>query len=161
MRTVVNCLFLVAILAFPAMAEKPCRKGPATNIILFGWDGAQREHVQQCLERDELPTLKMLSEEGALVDVDVVTGATDTKAGWSQILTGYHPQVTGVYSNGRYRDIPAGLSIFERLKEHFGPDDVVVVLFHDHGSRYVGKIYNDDWMRAQGFLEADPQPENH
>ncbi len=43
-----------------------------------------------------------------------------------------------------------------QLEEHFGPDDVVVVLFHDHGSRYVGKIYNDDWMRAQGFLDADP-----
>ncbi|HKL02963.1 MAG TPA: CBS domain-containing protein, partial [Cryomorphaceae bacterium] len=30
--------------------------------------------------------------------------------------------------------------------------DVVVVLFHDHGSRYVGKVYNDDWMRDRGFL---------
>ncbi len=40
-----------------------------------------------------------------------------------------------------------------QLAEHFGPEDVVVVLFHDHGSRYVGKVYNDDWMRAQGFLE--------
>lgn len=39
-----------------------------------------------------------------------------------------------------------------QLQEHFGPDDVVVVLFHDHGSRYVNKIYNDDWMRQQGFL---------
>jgi cystathionine beta-synthase len=32
-------------------------------------------------------------------------------------------------------------------------DDVVVVLFHDHGSRYVGKIFNDDWMRERGFLD--------
>lgn len=40
-----------------------------------------------------------------------------------------------------------------QLKEHFGKDDVVVVLFHDHGSRYVGKIYNDDWMREKGFLD--------
>lgn len=39
-----------------------------------------------------------------------------------------------------------------QLKEHFSKDDVVVVLFHDHGSRYVNKIYNDDWMKAQGFL---------
>jgi len=59
------------------------------------------------------------------VDVDVVTGATDTKAGWSQILTGYHPQVTGVYSNGRYHDVPQGFSIFERLKAHFGPEKFV------------------------------------
>jgi len=34
-------------------------------------------------------------------------------------------------------------------------DDVVVVIFHDHGSRYVGKIYNDDWMRERGFLEKE------
>lgn len=40
-----------------------------------------------------------------------------------------------------------------QLSEHFSPEDVVVVLFHDHGSRYVGKVYNDDWMRDQGFLE--------
>ncbi len=33
------------------------------------------------------------------------------------------------------------------------PKDVVVVLFHDHGSRYVGKIFNDEWMRERGFLE--------
>ncbi|MCO5725300.1 PLP-dependent cysteine synthase family protein [Robiginitalea marina] len=44
-----------------------------------------------------------------------------------------------------------------QLAPHFGPDDVVVVLFHDHGSRYVGKIFNDDWMRAQGFLEGESQ----
>jgi len=39
-----------------------------------------------------------------------------------------------------------------QLKEHFTKDDVVVVLFHDHGSRYVGKMFNDDWMREKGYL---------
>jgi cystathionine beta-synthase len=39
-----------------------------------------------------------------------------------------------------------------QLKEHLTKDDVVVVVIHDHGSRYVQKIYNDDWMKAQGFL---------
>jgi len=42
-----------------------------------------------------------------------------------------------------------------QLKEHFTKDDVVVVLFHDHGSRYVGKMFNDDWMREMDFLEED------
>lgn len=42
-----------------------------------------------------------------------------------------------------------------QLKEHFKPEDVVVVLFHDSGSRYVGKMYNDDWMRERGFLDED------
>ncbi|MCL9807338.1 pyridoxal-phosphate dependent enzyme [Flavobacterium amniphilum] len=42
-----------------------------------------------------------------------------------------------------------------QLKEHFTKDDVVVVLFHDSGSRYVGKMFNDDWMRERGFLDED------
>ncbi|MFQ5334508.1 MAG: pyridoxal-phosphate dependent enzyme [Flavobacteriales bacterium] len=45
------------------------------------------------------------------------------------------------------------LQLKDRLKE----GDVVVVLFHDHGSRYVGKLFNDDWMRERGFLERDGQ----
>ncbi len=40
-----------------------------------------------------------------------------------------------------------------QLKEHFKEDDVVVVLFHDHGSRYVGKMFNDEWMRKMGYIE--------
>ena len=40
-----------------------------------------------------------------------------------------------------------------QLKDKLTADDVVVVLFHDHGSRYIGKIFNDDWMRERGFLE--------
>jgi len=40
-----------------------------------------------------------------------------------------------------------------QMKERFKEGDVVVVLFHDHGSRYVGKMFNDDWMRERGFLD--------
>ncbi len=42
-----------------------------------------------------------------------------------------------------------------QMKDQLTADDVVVVLFHDHGSRYVGKIFNDDWMRERGFLDED------
>ena len=41
-----------------------------------------------------------------------------------------------------------------QLSDQFKEEDVVVVLFHDHGSRYVGKIFNDDWMRERGFIDA-------
>jgi cystathionine beta-synthase len=41
-----------------------------------------------------------------------------------------------------------------QLAEHFTKGDVVVVVFHDHGSRYMGKMYNDEWMGAKGFLEV-------
>ena len=42
-----------------------------------------------------------------------------------------------------------------QLKDQLKPDDVIVVIIHDHGSRYVGKLYNDDWMRERGFLESE------
>ncbi|MEY4703581.1 MAG: hypothetical protein RIR96_1478 [Bacteroidota bacterium] len=40
------------------------------------------------------------------------------------------------------------------LKDQLKPDDVVVCIFHDHGSRYVGKVYNDEWMLERGFLDV-------
>lgn len=42
-----------------------------------------------------------------------------------------------------------------QLKDRLTENDVVVIIFHDHGSRYVGKIYNDDWMRERGFLDTE------
>ncbi len=42
-----------------------------------------------------------------------------------------------------------------QMKDQLKPTDVVVVLFHDSGSRYIGKIFNDDWMRERGYLEEE------
>ncbi len=39
-----------------------------------------------------------------------------------------------------------------QMKDKLTKDDVVVVIIHDHGTRYLGKLYNDDWMKAQGFI---------
>lgn len=47
----------------------------------------------------------------------------------------------------------AALAGINQLAGQLKPDDLVVVLFHDHGSRYVGKMFNDDWMRDRGFLD--------
>ncbi len=99
---------------------------PPCNVMLIGWDAAQRDHVKECMNRGELPHLKKLGEEGALVAIDILR-TTDTKAGWSQILTGYHPEVTGVISNTLFHSIPAGLTIPERLEQYFGPDNIVTV----------------------------------
>ncbi|MGB0177157.1 MAG: pyridoxal-phosphate dependent enzyme, partial [Owenweeksia sp.] len=45
--------------------------------------------------------------------------------------------------------------MIRQMKHELSEDDVVVVLFHDHGSRYVGKVFNDDWMRDRGFLNTE------
>lgn len=43
-----------------------------------------------------------------------------------------------------------------QIKDKFDKDSVVVIILHDHGSRYVAKIYNDEWMRERGFLTDEP-----
>lgn len=42
-----------------------------------------------------------------------------------------------------------------QMKDRFKKGDVVVVIFHDHGSRYMGKMFNDEWMRDRGFLQDE------
>jgi len=93
------------------------------NVVLIGWDGAQRAHVKEALARGELPNLKRLAGEGTMVDIDI-KGVTDTKAGWAQILTGCYPEITGVYSNRRFRPIPEGYTVFERLRIVYGPENI-------------------------------------
>lgn len=39
-----------------------------------------------------------------------------------------------------------------QMADRFTENDVVVIIFHDHGSRYVAKVYNDEWMKEKGFL---------
>jgi cystathionine beta-synthase len=56
----------------------------------------------------------------------------------------------GIFAGNSAGSAIAGLL---QLKDHFHEDDLVVVIFHDHGSRYLGKMFNDDWMREKGFLE--------
>lgn len=53
------------------------------------------------------------------------------------------------YSSG------ANVEALYQMKGQFKDDDFVVVFICDHGSRYLGKIFNDDWMRDQGFMSED------
>ncbi len=49
----------------------------------------------------------------------------------------------------------SALAGLHQLKDRLKADDVVVLIFHDHGSRYVGKIFNDEWMKERGFIEYE------
>jgi len=120
------CLIALSLLLVPAFIHADEKETKPRNIILFGWDGAQRNHVKDCLDKGELPNLKKLSAQGSLVAIDVIR-ITDTKAGWSQILTGYEPELTGVFSNGNYQPIPQGYTVFERLEKFFGSDNIVTI----------------------------------
>jgi hypothetical protein len=125
MRKVISWVFIFCFISgVTTLACAQVNEQKPRNVILIGWDGAQRNHVKECLGRGELPHLKQLSSEGALVAIDILR-VTDTKAGWAQILTGYEPEISGVYSNVRFGPIPKGYSIFERLEQFFGPDQFV------------------------------------
>ena len=57
----------------------------------------------------------------------------------------------GIFAGNSAGSAMAGLLQLEGSLH--GRTIVVVVIFHDHGSRYLGKMFNDDWMREKGFLE--------
>ena len=56
----------------------------------------------------------------------------------------------GIFAGNSAGSAMAGLM---QLRDNFTPEDVIVVIFHDHGSRYLAKMFNDEWMREKGFLE--------
>ena len=107
------------------------------NVLLFSWDGAQREHLLECLRRNELPNLAAVIKEGRMVNLEITSHGTSTKPGHVQMLTGYDPDVTGTPSNVEYRTIPEGLSIFERLQTAFGKERIATVMVTG-GSYHLG-----------------------
>lgn len=58
----------------------------------------------------------------------------------------------GIFAGNSAGSAIAGLL---QMKDSLTADDVVVVIFHDHGSRYMGKMYNEDWLRERGFLQDE------
>jgi cystathionine beta-synthase len=66
------------------------------------------------------------------------------------IMTRRIAREEGIFAGNSAGSAMAGLL---QLKEHFKAGEVVVVIFHDHGSRYLGKMFNDEWMREKGFFE--------
>jgi cystathionine beta-synthase len=66
------------------------------------------------------------------------------------MMTRRIPREEGIFAGNSAGSAMAGLL---QMKHMFKPGDMVVVIFHDHGTRYLGKMYNDEWMRDRGFLE--------
>lgn len=86
------------------------------------------------------------------VDFDIIDLFEKVNDKDAALYTRYLAQQEGIMVGNSAGSAMAGVI---QLKDHFKPDDVVVVLFHDHASRYVGKIFNDDWMRERGFLDDE------
>jgi cystathionine beta-synthase len=67
------------------------------------------------------------------------------------LMTREIARAEGIFAGNSAGSAIAGLL---QMKHMFKPEDVVVVIFHDHGTRYLGKMFNDDWLRERGFLET-------
>ena len=86
------------------------------------------------------------------VDFSLIDGFTKVTDKDAAVYTRKIAKEEGIFVGNSAGSAIKGLL---QLKEQFTKDDVVVVLFHDHGSRYVGKMFNDEWMRERGFLDEE------
>jgi cystathionine beta-synthase len=87
----------------------------------------------------------------ANVDFDVIDHFEKVTDKDAAVMTRRITREEGIFAGNSAGAAMAGLL---QLKDNFTSDDVVVVVLHDHGSRYLAKMYNDEWMRARGFLEV-------
>jgi len=84
------------------------------------------------------------------VDFDVIDHFEKVTDKDAALMTRRIAREEGIFAGNSAGSAMAGLL---QLKDRFSRTDVIVVIFHDHGSRYLGKMFNDDWMREKGFLE--------
>jgi cystathionine beta-synthase len=84
------------------------------------------------------------------VDFDVIDHFEKVTDKDAALMTRRIAREEGIFAGNSAGAALAGLL---QLKDRFGDDDLIVVIFHDHGTRYLGKMFNDEWMRAKGFLE--------
>jgi cystathionine beta-synthase len=84
------------------------------------------------------------------VDFDVIDHFEKVTDKDAALMTRRIAREEGIFAGNSAGSAMAGLL---QLKDNFTDADVIVVIFHDHGSRYLGKMFNDDWMREKGFLE--------
>ena len=127
--TVFACLLVssvgimpLAAATAPALSEVESGGPMPRNIILISWDGLDRKVLKGLLDADRLPFLADVIKEGSYQDIDVRGHATSTKPGNAEMLTGLAADVTGVWSNNKYRPIPEGYTVFERLKQEYGKE---------------------------------------
>ncbi|NQX86842.1 MAG: cysteine synthase family protein [Flavobacteriaceae bacterium] len=83
------------------------------------------------------------------VDFDIIDGFTKVTDKDAAVYTQRLAKEEGMFLGN---SAGAAIKGVLQLKAQFNKDDVVVVLFHDHGSRYVGKMFNDDWMKQMGYI---------
>ena len=86
------------------------------------------------------------------VDFDLIDHFEKVTDKDAALMTREIARKEGIFAGNSTGSAVAGLL---QMKHMFKEDDVVVIIFPDHGSRYMGKMYNDDWLRDRGFLKDE------
>ncbi|MDE1192860.1 MAG: pyridoxal-phosphate dependent enzyme [Arachidicoccus sp.] len=124
-----------AIDSYGSLLTKYFRTGKidANEVYPYITEGIGEDFVPQNYDMQYIDYFEQVTDKGAALMARRITKEEGIFVGYSagSALQGIH-----------------------QLKDKLKKDDLVVVIFHDHGSRYVGKIYNDQWMMERGFLQV-------
>jgi cystathionine beta-synthase len=85
-------------------------------------------------------------------DLSVIDSVVQVNDRESLLMTRRLVREEGIFCGGSSGSAVAGAIKYAR-EHNLGPDDMVVVILPDSGSRYLSKVFDDDWMRENGFLE--------
>jgi len=137
---------------FKGPQKQPSHQPP--NIILFCWDGCQPEHLQELILEDKLPNVLTILPYGSF-EIYVEYEITQTKNVHATMLTGYEPNVTGVYYNQKMiHPVPKGLTFLERVEEYYGDENVATALITGK-TENVGKIFMNNANGIDVFHAED------
>ncbi len=137
-------------------AEDPPCQGDDFNVLIIGWDGVQRDHFYECLNREipqcrnGLPHITDLSN-GVFWNNTTTSGYTATKPGWAQIVSGYDAEVTGIISNKIYQAMPEGYSLFEKVEDVYGDEEITTLFLAGKFGNTGGQCSPLDGLPSQPF----------
>lgn len=80
--------------------------------------------------------------------IDKFIKVTDEESAYRTREIALKEGIMGGYTSG------AAMQAYKQLASELTDDSHVVVLFPDHGSRYITKVFSDEWMKEQGFTNS-------
>lgn len=144
---------VMVLTIFLLLVQCPCAAADTAHpdgFVLISWDGVSTDTLQTLLEKDAIPNLSSILKSGSFVNISITDHYPDTMAGHAQILTGYSPEITGVFKSMRYSEIPHGYTVFERLEESFGQDNFSTAIIASQ-ERSLESLKGLSFFHAEGY----------
>lgn len=144
-------------------AESQVTVSEPVNVILISWDDVSRNRFYELLRAGALPNTEALSAEGSVVNITITDHDAGTLAGHAEMLTGYGPEITGIYGardeiHPRFgvstnATIPEGLTVFERVEAAFGRDNIITIMAVSKMDRF-GVRAGEPYHNARRVLDV-------